>query len=227
MRYPPQSLKSEELLASQSVLWIRLHDTREPLATDPRDRVFALHSLLGSARSEMSHFFDYTRPPEHCFVRVAEFFLFVLGFKILTGTRHPHNGNMPSWIPDWSQNLSVNEAFFDCDDSEALLRQNSRGDQLFDEEMLPIQRSVSWASGRTHPELLVTGCQYAQIVEANHVFSFKNMEDAEEKTERLLGCGRLLAGNLGRSQYIPNEASHASHRYKRHLDSNTIPGKRA
>ncbi|KAK0610838.1 hypothetical protein B0T14DRAFT_593629 [Immersiella caudata] len=83
-------------------LWFRLNDTRSFLATDPRDRVFALKALLGKHQDGITHLIDYQRSAEDIFVQVAEDLLNSIGLFLLDAIRSPHDRPMPSWTPDWS-----------------------------------------------------------------------------------------------------------------------------
>ncbi|KAF2635552.1 HET-domain-containing protein [Massarina eburnea CBS 473.64] len=95
-----------------------LFESREFLATDPRDKVFALRSFIGSKRSEIDPLINYAQTLEQCFTRGALFLLPVIGPRILTAVRHPHRMDMPLWIPDWSQDLPLSVYYFvnECHD---------------------------------------------------------------------------------------------------------------
>ncbi|KAF2656886.1 HET-domain-containing protein [Lophiostoma macrostomum CBS 122681] len=69
----------EEFSSTQLNLWHLLGKTREYLATDPKDRVFALQSLTGPERSVMDLLIDYAQSTEECFTEVAKFLLLVPG----------------------------------------------------------------------------------------------------------------------------------------------------
>jgi hypothetical protein len=90
---PPREFSTPQLN-----LWNRLEDSREYLATEPKYRVFDLKSLIGSGQSEMNLLIDYAQSLEECYTRVATFLLPVLGLRLFTAVRHPHDKKMPSWI---------------------------------------------------------------------------------------------------------------------------------
>jgi hypothetical protein len=53
-----------EYSTPQFNLWNRLYKSRECLASNPRDKIFALKSLLGARQSEIDHLIDYTQSGE-------------------------------------------------------------------------------------------------------------------------------------------------------------------
>lgn len=81
--------------------------TRSCLATDPRDRLFALKALLDEPQDEMDRLIDYSKSVEHVFAEFARNLFSRIGIYILRLTRHPHSRTMASWMPDWSQNTHI------------------------------------------------------------------------------------------------------------------------
>jgi hypothetical protein len=169
IRLPPGNFSTP-----QFNLWYLLSETRDYLATDAKDRVFALKSMLGSAQSEMDYLIDYTHSLEECYTRVATFLLPVLGLRLLTAVRHTHDKNMPSWIPDWSQNLPIHQTYPQDEDKLSTP----------DEQRYIIRSSLHNSHG-TNMELLVTGCCYARIVERSQSFHFIDVDDAEQQMKKL------------------------------------------
>jgi hypothetical protein len=169
-----------EYSTPQFNLWNRLYKSRECLASNPRDKIFALKSLLGARQSEIDHLIDYTQSVEECFKRVAEFLLLVLGIRIITATRHPHNLDMASWIPDWSQNLPLQYPAFHFESDKARALGNIALRATF-EDHERAQRSCSIHDLPTARELHAVGCQYAQIVKSSQVFHFLNADDTERQ----------------------------------------------
>lgn len=192
-------------------LWNRLYHSRRCVATDPRDRVFALRSLMGSKRSELDSLIDYTKSLEQCFIDVAKFLLPVLGLRILVAVRHPHTKSMPSWIPDWSQSLPLQHNFFwteadlfCADQAEPNYRPSY---QPLDETKLTI-RSFVGKDQKEGLELRVTGCRYAQIVARSQVFSFDSADEAEEQIKSLYSSLSNLRAFIGLdNMIIDNEIS--------------------
>lgn len=166
-----------ELSTLQATLWNMLYRSRTCLATDPRDKIFALKSLLGSRQLELDFLINYTRSVEETFIGTALFLLPVLGLRILTAVRHPHNFDMPSWIPDWSQHFPLNADF--CD-----LQLPSWDYKPFDEERCTIYLPPQ--AERNCLELHVTGgSRYARIVYRSRAFLFDNLYEAEEQLKWL------------------------------------------
>lgn len=149
-------------------LWLMLFRSRECLATDPRDRVFALRSMAGSAKGHLDALIDYSQGVEECFTQVALFLLPVLGLRLLLAVRHPHTLDVSSWIPDWTQNLPLN-LDETANDIEPIIERH------YEIVLIEIaQRGVSL-------ELHVTGCRYAEVASKSCVFSFRDLHDAGTK----------------------------------------------
>ncbi|KAH6878522.1 heterokaryon incompatibility protein-domain-containing protein [Alternaria rosae] len=199
MRFMSENLNEYD--TPQFELWNRLYMSRKCLATDPRDRVFALKSLLGSRQAEMDHLIDYAQSVEECFKRVAKFLLPVLGLRLLAATRHPHGWDMASWIPDWSQTLPLqfNAFYYETFGNE-------EPDDVFSPTNIENQErallSYSYNESHTSPTLHVVGCQYAQIVESSQVFRFVNMDDVERQTRQIYNQFNNLRQHLNEESKI-------------------------
>jgi hypothetical protein len=150
------------------------------LATDYRDRVFALKTLVGSKEPELEFLIDYTQSFEETFTQVAQFLLPVLGLRMLVAIRHAHLRIMPPWVPDWSQNTPLEWAFFS--DIEHL-NPASNGSPVprlrLSSEQKHVVRSSILRDDLVLLELHVMGCQYVQIIENSEAFLFDSLEDAE------------------------------------------------
>lgn len=171
-----------EYSTPQFNLWNRLYESRECLASNPRDKVFALKSLLGHRQSEIDNLIDYVQSVEQCFKRVAEFLLPVLGIRILAATRHPHEMGMASWIPDWSQDGPLQSTAFHFESDKARMLGNmSMSATAGDYERAT--KSCLYKDLPTGPELHVTGCRYARIVKSSQVFGFFDAEHAERQMQ--------------------------------------------
>lgn len=113
-------------------LWDCLYYTRDSLATDPRDRLFALKVFLEPLEDDTTHPFmadfdkmiNYETSIEGVFETLALTFLEFIGLRLLVGARHEHNRQMPSWVPDWSQNLPLHPRFFDCREDSGVYAQS-------------------------------------------------------------------------------------------------------
>lgn len=94
---------------SFSSLWVLLMQSRRCQATDPRDRVFALRSLIPREDKTLDSLIDYHQTVETVFTNVATYLLSDedTDLWLLLALRHPHQRPMPSWVPDWSQNQPI------------------------------------------------------------------------------------------------------------------------
>lgn len=165
---PPQSSSTPEFS-----LWTRLYETRDYLATDPKDRVFVLKSLCGHTQTELDPLIEYNQSVEDCYTQVASFLLPVLGLGLLAAIRHPHCKKMPSWIPDWSQNLPLDYCYFD-NITEGIVED--------------LEHTINSLPGESHDgclELSAKGCRHAQIIETSQVFQFVDTDDAGIQMKRL------------------------------------------
>ncbi|KAF3024897.1 hypothetical protein E8E14_012594 [Neopestalotiopsis sp. 37M] len=81
--------------------------TREFLASDSRDRIFALKALLGSQQDELDRIIDYNKTFEEVSVELATKLIDNHGIGLLKMGRQGHNRDMPSWVPDLSQTSKV------------------------------------------------------------------------------------------------------------------------
>ena len=160
-------------------LWRQLYEARHCQATDPRDKVFALRSLVGPRQSELDHLIDYTRSVEDTFQRVATYLLPVIGLRIFSATRHPHKLDMASWIPDWSQTLPLHyNAFYDEHDYEVLNHEGAMSiPASYQQER--IRLSYSYLQHGHRLELHVSGYRHSHVVECSPMFHFIGMHDAE------------------------------------------------
>ncbi len=170
----------DEEETSQLNLWTQLYWSRTCLATDPRDRIFALKSLLGHEQWKINYLIDYTKSVEEIYIMTAEFLWPVLKIRMLAASKHPHNMNMPSWCPDWSQNVPLDEIhmvnlLFNIapdDDSSFLHIEDENGVCSFEDE-------------ESLPELHVKGTRYAQTVHKSQLFSFRDFNDAQRQMREL------------------------------------------
>jgi hypothetical protein len=177
---PPEIFPSPQLS-----LWNRLYYSRYCLATDPRDKIFALKSLVGPEHRQMDYLIDYIQSLEHCFTEVARFLLPVLGLRLLVAARFPHNRDMSSWIPDWSQNFSLYFKHFDFFDLNGLLDEFGLFVRSSGKPQYTIRSFGADQKRSPFLELAVTGIQYARIIERSPILKFCSLEDAKGKMEGL------------------------------------------
>ena len=177
----------EELSTPQFSLWHRLHKSREYLATDPRDRIFALKSLSGPQHSQLDSLIDYTQSLEYCYIKTAKFLLPVLGLRMLTALRHPHRKDMPSWIPDWSENLPLHPFHsYRGPSGHPAAKEHEMADRSRNEELYEIREVGAEGEGeKCHLELRTTGYRHSRIVDMSREFAFESMEEAESQMQRL------------------------------------------
>ncbi|RSL53409.1 hypothetical protein CEP54_010391 [Fusarium duplospermum] len=88
-------------------LFRRLCKSRVCLATDPRDKVFALLPLFSKVDGAGVKGFlpDYSRSTKDTFVNLAKYLLrsSEVGFSLLYAIESQSSlGELPSWVPDWS-----------------------------------------------------------------------------------------------------------------------------
>jgi hypothetical protein len=145
----------DEYSTPQFNLWNRLYQSRNCLAIDPRDKVFALKSLIGSEQSDMDFLINYAQSVEECFTQVATFLLPVLGLRMLTAIRHPHEKAMSSWIPDWSENPPLDFRHFN--EPLGAERDQPVSSPGSPDEQKHTTRPFSYRVNKTRQELLVVG----------------------------------------------------------------------
>ena len=72
---------------TRQLFWKYLFDGRSCLASDPRDKVFAVISLLGEKRVAVDHLIDYHESVEKVFVNTAVECIPVIGLEMLNAIR--------------------------------------------------------------------------------------------------------------------------------------------
>jgi hypothetical protein len=188
----------EPLLVEESdsrlSLWTLLVNSARFLATDPRDKVFALQSLMrcGRDRAAMDSLIDYSQSVVQTFINTTLFLLPAVGLRVLRINRHPHEMIMPSWIPDSSQTVPQQELYWSMvyyirEQIAKMLDRNTGGRGFFE---------VLHDSGM--PLLKVPGTRLAKIRYRDPVSSFKNFQDANDQQRDL---DRHV---LNMSYFIPN-----------------------
>ncbi|KAH3938898.1 hypothetical protein HBH53_243200 [Parastagonospora nodorum] len=148
-------------------LWHCLLLSRKYLATDPRDKIFALRSLLQKERRDsMDHLIDYAATTEQTFLKTALFLLPEIGLHLLTANRHPHNMRMPSWIPDFSQTSPL--------DSWSPYKKIGNVPASFRVVTQP-------CIGEARPKLHIRGLRYTAIRKSSRTWRFEDIKDAEHQ----------------------------------------------
>jgi hypothetical protein len=192
-------------------LWKILLDTRSLVASDPRDRVLAILSLLGPGLDIRDQLVDYSQSTEVIFTRVGKLLLSQVGLKLLTAARYGHVREMPSWVPDWSQkHYRCCWLYRDEDSDEDSEEEN-------DEELIKYEvdaegaasktgqlerKSVENTDPRRRPKdselfelqsvgqtlcaLKVKGIRIGTVICLSTIFSFSNFDDAKHAMSKLL-----------------------------------------
>jgi hypothetical protein len=92
-----------------------LEDFRSFLATDPRDKVFALFSLTNTNLDELGFVPDYRSSPKDVYIQAAKFILQScnsLGLLSCPRGSTEFSKILPSWVPDWSDSSKQPSSIF-------------------------------------------------------------------------------------------------------------------
>ncbi|ETS73567.1 hypothetical protein PFICI_14513 [Pestalotiopsis fici W106-1] len=169
-RIIPYALLPEAFSETRSDFWQNLcyhfEWSGEFLASDSRDKIFALKALLGPQQDELDQFIDYAKTFEEISIKLATTLFQTLGLNLLSMVRQGHDLNMPSWVPDWSH----------------IGRFCSSGHSSYDEY---ISGHLCTDSNRVRFE----GCRISQISELGDTFLFR---DANDMDQQLVSFARLM-----------------------------------
>jgi hypothetical protein len=100
---------SQQRSGSSPSVSIVLLGARSLQATEPRDKVFALHGLLQRWNASLESP-DYTKSIREIYVNTAAAAISIEGsLRILGGLTGSSNLNLPSWCPDWSDHQHITE----------------------------------------------------------------------------------------------------------------------
>jgi hypothetical protein len=109
VRNPFQAWNHVQRLSSSPSVSIILLGARSLQATEPRDKVFALHGLLQRWNASLESP-DYTKSIREIYVNTAAAAISIDGsLRILGGLTGSSNLNLPSWCPDWSDHEHITE----------------------------------------------------------------------------------------------------------------------
>jgi hypothetical protein len=104
---------------------------------------------------------------------------------MLTAVRHPHRKGMPSWIPDWSENLPLHPFHsYRGPSGHPAAKEHEMADRSMNEGLYEI-REDEGEGEKCHLELLTTGYRHSRIVDMSREFAFNSMEEAESQMKRL------------------------------------------
>jgi hypothetical protein len=96
------SYSSDSGLSRRSLL-DQLHETRDNLSSDPRDKVIALIGMT-PPDEHWSTIVDYNRSAEEIYTETAQRIITqTSSLRVLSGVQHRSldNRSLPSWVPDW------------------------------------------------------------------------------------------------------------------------------
>jgi hypothetical protein len=183
---------------AQISLFTLLVRSRRFLATDLRDKVFALRSLMvhQQHRAAMDSLIDYTQSAAQAFLKTSLFLLPVIGLHLLTAIRHPHNMTMPSWIPDFSQTSPIRDLHWsfsvhESERIEEMFRRNMRDRRLFEVIYRPSMQLRM-------PLLQVLGMRFGKIRRTSSVFAFRDDEDSNNQMYALYASLPNMTSHLSR-----------------------------
>ncbi|KAH7410638.1 heterokaryon incompatibility protein-domain-containing protein [Cadophora sp. MPI-SDFR-AT-0126] len=210
---PVMSLAKDETgkLKLSGSLWRILLRTRSLSANDPRDKVFALLSLLGPGLDIREHLIDYNRSCEAIFTDVALLLLKQVGLEILLAARYSHARDMPSWVPDWSQKhrdpLLFPRDYYAGGPSEFEVmgeEPSPQGTKIEANQFGTVQTRIDFK----HPDLLnmrssckrqsilkVTGVRISSVIYQGAAFSFSDQDDASQAFLQILEFFRSINPN--------------------------------
>jgi hypothetical protein len=156
-------------------------ESRRFLASDPRDKIFALRSLMleQQHRAAMDPLIDYTLSVGQTFVNTSLFLLPAIGLRLLTAIRHPHDMAMPSWTPDFSQTSPLGELHWSLSEHESESIAGMLKSNVSDERPFEVIHRPTMQVGM--PLLEVAGLRLGKIRRRSPVFSFRDVEDAKEQ----------------------------------------------
>jgi hypothetical protein len=101
---------SQQRPSSSPSVSIVLLGARSLQATEPRDKVFALHGLLQRWNASSLESPDYTKSIQEIYVNTAAAAISIDGsLRILGGLTGSSIFNLPSWCPDWSDHQHITE----------------------------------------------------------------------------------------------------------------------
>ncbi|KAK1756525.1 HET-domain-containing protein [Echria macrotheca] len=165
-------------------LFNSLNETRPLLASNPRDRIFALKALLGRDQDRLNPLIDYRRSVPDLLADVARQILDAVGLIILDAIQEPHKQPMASWIPDWTRvehpifNWTLGIRMYSDEVEEVPLKSPER-EYHYKFSILP-GTSPSFAVLKVH------GWRLGPTLVMGKPFSFKDLDDVRRQLWPLL-----------------------------------------
>ncbi|KAK6080383.1 ankyrin and het domain protein [Seiridium cupressi] len=105
---------------------------------DPRDRIYAILSLLGPSTAILDIRPDYTKPAAFVYKDTTRKYIMQFGLDILKQCQFTTNISNPSWVPDWTTKLEIRNTF-DCAFASSQLDDYS---QFLDSDILSVAGTV-------------------------------------------------------------------------------------
>ncbi|RDW74867.1 hypothetical protein BP6252_06009 [Coleophoma cylindrospora] len=179
-------------------LWYLLMSTRSFQATDKRDRIFALIPLIEAETDEAKSLVNYNQTPEEVYINTAQFLFRKLNLLLIAAIRHPISLDMPTWVPDWSQDLT-NDIDHYVDEID--LRRRFKASESYS--------SISVVTDQTRAStdymaLNVKGVRYVRVSYLGEAaFEFTDFEDAKSQLSTI--CSSDMFENLPNNPSAINE----------------------
>ncbi|KAI8946641.1 HET-domain-containing protein [Xylaria longipes] len=154
-------------------------------STDPRDRILALTPLAAELSPELGGLINYNLATEEIFHQFALSFLFDGGLALLWMIRHPHSRDMPSWVPDWTENRGKSHRTIQLPDFFKAYESDDSYDSDYTDDS-----NESDESNYTY-SLVVSGVRYGRIQELGPVIQI-NQENIRTRIKAV----RALVADL-------------------------------
>ncbi|KAK0648021.1 heterokaryon incompatibility protein-domain-containing protein [Cercophora newfieldiana] len=174
-------------------LWIHLNETRALLATNPKDKIFALKALLGRDQDDVNHLIDYRFGLPEVLTNLARSLLHSVGLVILSAIRSATKRSMASWVPDWSQTDSRHFAWVTLGSDEAF-DFNDDGLLASDRRKYSYHFSIISSMGTPFPLLQVYGWRIGLPSVLGPTLLFQNLEDVRLQLSPILDRNKNLSG---------------------------------
>ncbi|KAK0708841.1 heterokaryon incompatibility protein-domain-containing protein [Apiosordaria backusii] len=190
-------------------LWRALDSTRPCLATDPRDKVFALRALLGPGNVNLDYLIDYSKSLETVLAEVAEYLLLSIGLVLLLASRHSHSRTgLASWAPDWSQTKPL----WGLDAFGGIVRRLMNNTPKRYVDARPDDFSFSFSNTLEYsPGILrVDGWRIGSITGMGTAFKFNGINDANQQLTSIRNATRRLNRDekITKDDVFPSQINH-------------------
>ncbi|KAK9779621.1 putative Heterokaryon incompatibility protein-domain-containing protein [Seiridium cardinale] len=120
-----------------------IHELDSSDCKDPRDRIYAILSLLDPSTAKLDIRPDYTKPAAFVYKDATRKWIMQFGLDILKQCQFTTNISNPSWVPDWTTRLEVGRSFIYAFASSQL----AGCSQFLDSDILSVAGTVVTAVG--------------------------------------------------------------------------------